>query len=839
MIRRMCPPSWTPSWRVAPCLLVILAALLHAQAQLPVARLETLFPPGGRVGSQLIVTAAGADLEEVTRIDFSHPGLVGEHRSTNGPGQFVVSIASNVPPGNYDARLVGRFGISNPRAFGVSDLIELVQVPGNTSIQTAFPVATGSCVSGRVTAGHSDTYKFPGKAGQHVSLQCVASEIDSRLDPVLWIHSEVGKELTRMRRGGVVDFVPPQDGNFVVRIHDSLNQGGDAFFYRLIISTGPHISFLTPASARPGSNQIFTVHGRNLPGAVPQSSQGRNEAPLEILEVHLDVPGEETAVSQLKTSARIRPSGVGVDGFDFQIGSSNGISNPRLITYATAPITLEKEPNNSASSAQALTLPTEVSGDFSTRGDLDWFSFDAKKGEVWQIEVFSQRIGALTDPTLLLQKVTLNEKGEQKVADVQEVNDTDSIWGASEFKAGHGDPALRFEVAESAPYRLLLRDQGNQTRETGTRQYRLSLRPPAPDFRLVAIPVATATPAKDSKEIKVAASLLRRGGVIPLKILSLRRDGFDQEIQVSVEGLPPGVSTPGARIPSDGSSVFLMLRAEDTVSNWAGAIRVMGKSAGKQGEHVREARGGTVVWNAVNVDTEAVASRLADNVSMAVSGEEIAPLTLELGENPTFQATAGAKIKIPARLIRRAEFAGNTKLRLTGHPLLGAGKEVELDGKATNATFEIDLEQLKFPAGDHPLHLEMSATFQMPRSVALAKAAEESKALAEKSVGPLKDAYEKAKAALSQSALTLAKAETDAKTAPDKQEALKQAQELHTVASKASESAAQQVEANEKQRKLAEESVKLNAKRDFTETFYSTPMLLKVSAAKPADKGKS
>ena len=107
-------------------LLMVLVGQGSLRAQLPVARLLTVFPPGGKVGSQFEVGLTGADLDEANQLHFSHAGITAKQKvvETNGlPGanKFLVTIAPGVPPGVYEARVVGRFGISNPRSFVVSD----------------------------------------------------------------------------------------------------------------------------------------------------------------------------------------------------------------------------------------------------------------------------------------------------------------------------------------------------------------------------------------------------------------------------------------------------------------------------------------------------------------------------------------------------------------------------------------------------------------------------------------------------------------------------------------------------------------------------------------------
>src|ERR1700733_5426034 len=82
----------------------VLCASLFA-VELPAIRLDTVFPPGGKAGSEVKVTIAGADLEEVDGLHFSHPGITATHAKAGN--DFVVTIAADVPPGIYDARVIG------------------------------------------------------------------------------------------------------------------------------------------------------------------------------------------------------------------------------------------------------------------------------------------------------------------------------------------------------------------------------------------------------------------------------------------------------------------------------------------------------------------------------------------------------------------------------------------------------------------------------------------------------------------------------------------------------------------------------------------------------------
>ena len=83
------------------------------QAELPLIRFDRLVPIGASAGTTVQVEQAGGDTDGVTELLFDHPGIKSEHVKDNRV--FKLTIAGDVPAGTYDCRLVGRFGVSNPR----------------------------------------------------------------------------------------------------------------------------------------------------------------------------------------------------------------------------------------------------------------------------------------------------------------------------------------------------------------------------------------------------------------------------------------------------------------------------------------------------------------------------------------------------------------------------------------------------------------------------------------------------------------------------------------------------------------------------------------------------
>jgi len=371
----------------APAVLSLLCATNFA-AELPAIRLDTVFPPGGKAGTDVDAGITGADLDDAKALHFSHPGITAEQKDK----RFIVKIAPDVPPGVYDVRVSGLLGISNPRAFVVDDLPQSLKPGTSNKPEAAMELALDSTVSGVATAAGADWFKFTAKKGQRVVITCAAPEIDSRMMPVLTVLDAGARELEASRRGGLLDFTVPADGTYLIKVND-LSFGGSAdYYYRLTVSTGPHIDFVFPPCGVPGAKSKFTVYGRNLPGGSPAKVNGPDGKPLEMLETDIDVP----AAADARRDGLADPAGAAVDGFSYRLTSPH-CSNAVFIGYTSGSLVAEQEPNNSPELAQKITPPCEIVGQFFPARDVDTFSFDAKKGDVWWIEVISDRLDLPTN----------------------------------------------------------------------------------------------------------------------------------------------------------------------------------------------------------------------------------------------------------------------------------------------------------------------------------------------------------------------------------------------------------------------------------------------------------
>ena len=675
--------------------LVAVAGLFGASllaVELPAIQLHSIFPPGGKAGSEVEVGITGAELEETAAMRFSHPGITAKLKAAN---RFVVAIAPDVPPGIYDARIVGLSGISNPRAFVVGDQPEIVKTKAGNTPESALELPLGSVFSGSVTAAANDYFKFAAQKGQRLLVECLARQIDSRLDPVLAVLDSSGRELEVSRKGGLLDFTAPGEGVYLVRLSD-LSFGGDPeHFYRMSVATGPHIDFVFPLSGQPGVKSKFSLYGRNLPGGRLANVISSDGKPLEKLDVEIEPPAAGVYDSDGLTDL----ASADADGFSWRLKTSQGVSNPVFISLCPAPVTAEQKPNDQAAQAQKIAPPCEIDGQFLPPEAAHWFAFDAKKGDLWWIEVLSNRLDEHTDPLLVVQR------GD---ADGQEAAAQEPPPVKKRFQTANNDPAYRLEVKEDGTYRVAVSDLFASTRPDPGKVFRLSMRKESPDFHLAAFVEPPPEKADDRVAVPNAA-LVRGGGTTAIRIVAFRHDNFDGAIDLSAEGLPAGVICAPTKILAGKNEGWLLLTGCEKPESWAGSIHIVGKARAGGNDLVHEARGGVIVWPVTDIGNDRVQTRLTRDVALAVSAKEAAPISVAPAEDKLWEAPVGGKLLIPLKITRRGEFKDALKLKGLGAPGLEALKEIEVAAGAGAATATIDLGAVKIPAGEHAIYFAAAA----------------------------------------------------------------------------------------------------------------------------------
>ena len=687
---------------------VIMAAFETSAQQLPRATLSSVFPAGGQQGATLDVTVSGGDLDDSNKLTFSHPGITAKQK-LDGAGvpvanQYNVTIAKTVPVGFHDVRVSGgRFGVTNVRSFAVGDLPEITS-NGGTGLENAAEVKLGTIINGQAPSRNYAYYKVGLKKGQRVIVSCMARELDSNLEPVLILKSPGGLELERSRLGEPVDFTPAADGDYFIGLHDFVYGGGAGHVYRLSVAERPHIDFVIPPVGEPGKQGKFTLYGRNLPGGV-DSGMALEGKPLQKQVVTINLPGDAKARISLAGTSPVGPSQAGFDGIEYRLPSSKGSSNPVRIFFSDAPVITEiAAPNEKATDAQKITVPCDYAGLFYPRRDRDWVTFDAKKGDIYWVEVVSERLGAPTNPYFRVERVTKNDKGEEKVSTVKEVTESPVNIGGTVFNTTTVDPTFRFSVSEDGTYRLVTYDMYN--RGAPNSLYRLSIRKEAPDFRLVSM--IEGPPAMPNKALPIPTAFLRRGQVLPVKVMAFKRDGFNEPIEVNLAGLPGHVTASKATIYPGQNSALVLISAKDDATAWSGEVTVSGKATVNGKAITHQAR--TADVTTVTYDTQSkkskVQARLTGGMLITVTDREKVPLRIKAKEEKVWEHSVFGNIKIPINIAFDAGFKSVDKnVVLVGHPAVAKFKVVKVGKDKTEANIDLNLATYKLGAGNYTLYV--------------------------------------------------------------------------------------------------------------------------------------
>ncbi len=598
---------------------VLFAFAAHAAAQ-PGPQLVTVFPPGAKAGGTVDVTVAGSGFDGNEKLLFSGKGFTAEPvgkaitdpKAPKGQAASRITFKVTAPKGagTFDVRVVSKNGLSNPRTFAVSDTSEVNETEPNSDVPQAQKVELETTVNGVISAPTDvDFVSFKAKAGQNVVVACLTSSIDSRMQADIMVTTSDGKQLAANRgyRDGdaVLDFKAPADGDYFVRVAQfAYTTGGPDHFYRLTITAKPWVPATFPPVAAKG-------------------------APVN--------------------SVPVPPTAAMIDAFD----SADGFSGNPLLAGANPLIPCNGK-NGSVAEAQELKLPADVAGRIAKKGERHWYKFDAKKGDVWTLEVFAERIGSPVDAFFVL----TDDKGKTIV----EQDDGEATMSPNQFYTKGEDPArYRFAVPADGTYRVMV-----STREAAVQygvrdQFVLRIAKENPDFRVCVMPLTPHVPD---------AGTLTKGGAVVFTAFVFRFDGFADPIELVATNLPKGVNCPRQVIGTGQSRGTLVLTCDKDAADWEGFVRIEAKSGDKK----YAVRPFTVTWPVPNAQANQIPntpllSRMdrGDGLAIAVRGE--APFALTPTETK-LTVKPGGKLEVTLKVSRKDTFKDAIAI-VSAHPSFG------------------------------------------------------------------------------------------------------------------------------------------------------------------------
>jgi hypothetical protein len=469
-----------------------------------------------------------------------------------------VTIAPDAKPGRREIRVITKRGISNPLPFYVGQVPEVARKPmktcqlpllGKESMaqrqrppeEEEMQVTLPCTMNGQIAPGEMNRYRFQAKQGQRLVISAkardlvpyVADGVPGWFQAVMRLTDNNGKELAygddfRFHPDPLIYFEVPEDGEYVLTIHEALFRGRESFVYRITVSELPFVTSIFPLGGRVDEPVKIEVDGWNL--------------------------GKATLLAPPSKDARPRR---------YMVAASNGkfVSNHVPFALDSLPECLEKEPNDEPSKAQKVQLPVIINGRIDRPGEWDVFEVEGEAGQTIVAEVMARRLGSPLDSFL---KVT---GADGKVI---ALND-DHHDAASGFNTDHADSYLMVNLPANGKYRIHL---GDTRRHAGKEYaYRLRIGEPRPDFELRLIPSRFVMPSKGSALVTVYA---------------IRKDGFDGPIKLSFQDLPEGLESPGATLAAKQVTVGLSLRTNLTATAKPINVTVVGTAKAGDQEIVRE-----------------------------------------------------------------------------------------------------------------------------------------------------------------------------------------------------------------------------------------------------------
>ena len=557
------------------CWVLALATIAHADSSGPF--IGYIYPAGGQQGTTFMVTLGGEYLDYVTNVCFSGTGVQSRFIDQNLPGfvqkgdnmmsktwpiwvaqmrskmpqmsegekkdfaalkkemeiktmqdQLIhsypplkewvtlqVTIAADAAPGVREVRLETSKGLTNPRIFCVGALPEITKtslaftrresawlpdhtLPPEAETNLTLPVV----VNGQIFCGDAHRFRFTAKKGQHLLITANARDLITYLadgvpgwfQPRLTLFDAQGQEITYVSHNHfqpdpVMFFDVPATGEYVLELRDSLYRGRFDFVYRLTVGELPYVTSIFPLGGPAGAATTIKLTGWNLP--TDSLTLDNRNAGAGILPVY------------------VKQGPCYFNTLPFQVDTLRECQGTSS--------------NHTPATAQPVTLPIIINGRIEQPGKWDFFRFEGQAGQQIVAEVMARRLNSPLDSVIML-----TDASGKKIA----FNDdfTDKCYGQIFEQV---DSYFRTTLPASGTYYLQL---GDVQRHGGPEYaYRLRLSPPRPDVALRVTP---------------SSIYGRPGAAVPITVHAFRKDGFTNEITLSLKDAPPGFKLNGEKIPA-------------------------------------------------------------------------------------------------------------------------------------------------------------------------------------------------------------------------------------------------------------------------------------------------
>ncbi len=490
--------------------------------------LTNMQPNGFQRGTEVVATFSGARLGDAEALLLYRPGIVVKELNAKTDKQFEVklAIAQDCPLGFHGLRVRTATGISALQTISVGALPEVVEKEPNNDFSQPQSIELGCTVNGVITNEDVDYFVVEAKKGQRLSVELEGVRLGmppgngTFFDPFIAVLDAKRFELARsddtalLQQDGMCRLVVPEDGAYVIEVRESSYRGSNLCKYRLHVGQFPRPTAVYPAGGPPGQ----TIEMRWL--------------------------GD--ALGEFKTAVTIPTGGSNVHELFAQ--DDRGMApSPNRIRVNDLTNVLEDEPNDARDAATPFTAPAALNGIIERPGDVDHFRFTAKKNQTYDIRVHARK--TLRSP----------------LDSVLSITRSNGAGVGSNDDSGGPDSYLRFKAPADDQYVVVIRDQ---------------LADGAPDF-VYRIEVAPVQPA-------LTLSLPERVQYVPITVsvprnnrmaimVNAARANFGGELNLTMEGLPNGITAGPVTMAANLSSVPVLFSASDEATPSGALVDLIGR----------------------------------------------------------------------------------------------------------------------------------------------------------------------------------------------------------------------------------------------------------------------
>ncbi|MEZ6113565.1 MAG: PPC domain-containing protein [Pirellulaceae bacterium] len=502
---------------------IVLGAWLLVESSVLAAppTLNYFYPPGLQRGQTREITASGSFANWPAEVWIDRAGL--SVACAADKGKLTVTAADDAEPGVYWLRVRDAEGASSVKPLIVGTLPETDEKEPNNAPNEPQKLAESTVVNGRLEkSGDVDGYAISLAEGDVLVASLVGNAIlGSPMDAVLQICDARGFILEQTDDSGGLD----------PRLTFTATKAGDYTVRTFAFPSTPN-STVNFAGADTFVYRLSITKGPFVDHALPLAF-ARNAA-TEVRLSGWNLAGEQatqTVEAPTEDANAVRVFSPDADGFvDLPV-----IDGPVLVAAE----------DNSLEQPQTIAPPIDVSGRLAAE-QTHAFRFTATKGKKLRLKVLARTLLSPLDAVLLV----FDSTGKM----LQEIDDV----------ARQRDPELVFTPPADGDYTVAVRDLH---RRGGDRfVYRLSVSEVQPDFAL---------------SLAADSFVLKAGEPLEIAVTIDRRDGFSEPIEVSVDGLPDGVSAETATSESKGDSAkSVKLKLTSDKAGATGPIRIVGRTGG-------------------------------------------------------------------------------------------------------------------------------------------------------------------------------------------------------------------------------------------------------------------